>query len=133
MSARLAAIELVLDDVKQAAMQPFHQRQRFEIERSDVIEPASRSAGSTVLATAFMVTPSFCRFLIARPCSPVMCQPTPWSKFDLNNTIKIKFICEGEWEIDATMTGLARNESFTMPSLGRAAHGRFFRSRAGTG
>jgi hypothetical protein len=30
----------------------------------------------------------------------------PRSKFDLNNTIKIKFICQGECSIEAAITGV---------------------------
>src|SRR4051812_47476600 len=40
----------------------------------------------------------------------------PWSKFDLNNTIKIKFICDGEWSIEQTIarsraTGCSRSSA----------------------
>ena len=54
-----AAIELVLDDVEQAAMQPLDQASRLR-DRADGCgrSRASRSAGSTVLATAFIMTPS---------------------------------------------------------------------------
>jgi hypothetical protein len=37
-------------------------------------------------------------FVLTRPCTPAVITPHygPWSKFDLNNTIKIKFIWDGE-------------------------------------
>jgi hypothetical protein len=33
-----AAIELVLDDIEEPPVQPLHERQSFEIERTDVVE-----------------------------------------------------------------------------------------------
>ena len=71
-----AAVELVLDDVEQAAMQPLHQRQGFEIERPDVIEPGLPiAAGSTVLATAFMMTPHCCLVVCDEALFPVLMAP----------------------------------------------------------
>jgi len=65
-----AAIELVLDDVEQPAMQPLHQGQRFQIQRTDPLEALLALGRLHRLHDRFhRDAPSF-RFLDG-PCFPV--------------------------------------------------------------
>ena len=71
MSARLAAIEFVLDDVEQPAMQTLHQRQGLEIERADVFEPAFPIGRFDRLGNGLHDDASLCYLLSStRPCFP---------------------------------------------------------------
>ena len=61
-----AAIEFVLDDVEQPAMQPLDQRQSFQIERPDVVETRFAFGRLDRLGNGFHVQrPLFC--LVFRP------------------------------------------------------------------
>src|SRR5688572_14936476 len=87
-------------------MQPLYQRQGFEIKRTDMIEPNFPHSRLNLPCNGLHCVTPFCCFVIAtRPCFPAVDAPQyrPWSKFDLNNTIKIKFICDGEWSIELTI------------------------------
>src|SRR5438105_895730 len=92
------AVELVLDDVEQPAVQPLDQCQGFEIERPDLPEPRLPLGRFNAFGNAFHGNAS--PYVVA---SDEALFPPSWrhgyprrSKFDLNNTIKIKFICHGE-------------------------------------
>src|SRR5437762_7296538 len=68
----------------------------------------SCSTGSTVLTTAFMMTPHCCLVVDDEALIPRRNATLgAWSKFDLNNTIKIKFIWDGEWSIEDTIRDIA--------------------------
>src|SRR5215475_12979948 len=78
---------------------------------------ASRSAGSIALATALIMTPT-CVFVVcltARPCLPAR-RPLyrAASKIGLSNTMKTRFIRQGERSIDADFFASRRNLPFTL-------------------
>src|SRR5262245_48089666 len=79
---------------------------------------ASRSAGSIALATALIMTPT-CVFVVcltARPCFPARHAHYPAaSKIGLSNTMKTRFIRQGERSIDADFIASGRNLPFTLP------------------
>src|SRR4029450_5089195 len=84
---------------------------------------ASGSAGSIALATALIMTPT-CVFVVcltARPCLPARRAHYPAaSKIGLSNTMKTRFIRQGERSIDADLFASRRNFPFTLPTLVRA-------------
>src|SRR6185312_4160624 len=132
-----AAIEFVLDDFEETAMQPLNQSQGFEIERTGGIEAPCTLGGlhhfcDCLDHDAFL---SVVVLMIARPCAPAR-RPTyaAGSKIGLSNTLKIRFIRNGERSIDAVMTGISVASVTSRSRCGATdARGpdRIFKARAG--
>src|SRR6185437_2719407 len=94
-------IELVLDNVEQPAMKPFDQGQGLQVLWPNVIERRLSSGGLDRLRDGFHVQRPLRFIYTSRLRGPVFLAPddAPYegqSKIGLNNTIKIRFICNGE-------------------------------------
>src|SRR5262245_43183470 len=108
--AAAPAVELVLDDVEEATMQPLDQSQGFEIVRTNVVEAPFaldrlHRFGNGFQHDTFPVTVVV---VTARLVPPLDTQTyIAGSKIALINTLKIRFTRNGERSIDATDAAFA--------------------------
>src|SRR5262249_30367533 len=102
-----AAIELVLDHIEEPTMQPLDQRQGFEVKWTDMVEARFALGRLHRLGNGFHHDALF--LTLSLLCGEALFFPAhrpPYaagSKIGLNNTIKIRFICNGECSIELTI------------------------------